>query len=394
MSRIEAVLKSKIVYCTIALLGLALLLISCINKGLVTKETLELEKIVEEQILVARKRIKERKRKEKQIRKARKRMEGKRKRMEGERKRMVLEELKRMEGKRKRMVLEERKRMEEIKQMEELIIEKRERIEELKEMEEYNRGKRRRMEEIKQIMENTGNGYSVRYQLDRLKYLEDNKAAAPMEMEEIREDLEDRMELPNSHLWDALFDAEKEPTGYAMYTYVLIKQNKANTAAWRRYKKLVKSIMLSTTAVTKHFADFDRSLYNLFLIPHIYIGHQNPENLNDKLSKSILTSIAASVQNPELRKLINTNPGPFLISATEPISNKKLNKDIEMLYVDLTRTNLDAMPEVVAAYKKRLISDSIEGLERFNSIKMVLLNLILDGDDYISIIKVACAGWI
>lgn len=200
--------------------------------------------------------------------------------------------------------------------------------------------------------------------------------------------------LPKSHLWDALYGAGEEPPGYAMYTYVLINQSKADSAAWSRYEKLVESIKRSTTVVANHDPGFNRSLYNLFLIPYKHGGHQHAESLNDILSKSILTSIAASVQKQELRELINTNPGPFLISAAEPISNEKLNKDIEMLYVDLTRTNVDAMPEVVAAYKKRLTSDSIEGLERFNSIRLSLLNLILDADDYISIVKVAYAGWI
>jgi hypothetical protein len=195
---------------------------------------------------------------------------------------------------------------------------------------------------------------------------------------------------PRSHLWAALYGADEEPAGYAMYTYVLINRSKADTAAWRRYEKLVESIKWSTSAVGNHDPGFNRSLYNLFLIPL----YQRAESLNDILSKSILTSIAASVQQPELRELINTNPGPFLISATEPISTKNLIKDIDMLYVDLTRTNVDAMPEVVAAYKKRLTSDSIEGLERFNSIRLSLLDFVLDADDYISIVRVAYAGWI
>jgi len=213
------------------------------------------------------------------------------------------------------------------------------------------------------------------------------------EYEETEEYKEKTSELPKSHLWDALYDADEEPPGYAMYTYVLINRSKTDTAAWSRYEKLVVSIMLSTSAVGDHGPDFNKSLYNLFLIPHAPEGSQHAESLNDILSKSILTSIAACVQNEKLRELINTNPGPFLISAAEPISYEKLKKDIEMLYVDLTRTNLAAMPEVVAEYKKRLTSDSIEGLERFKSIRLSLLNYILDADDYISIVKVAYAGW-
>lgn len=195
-----------------------------------------------------------------------------------------------------------------------------------------------------------------------------------------------------SSLWDKLYSANGEPHGYAMYTYVLINRNKADSAAWDRYVKLVESIELSTSAVDDFGIDLNRDQYNLFLIPHKHGG----QDLNDTLSKSILTIIAASTPDKKLRELINTNPGPFLISSVVTISKEKINQDkqnIEMLYVDLTRTNLNAMPEVVAAYKKRLISDSIEGIERFNSIRLSLLNLILDADGYISIVKVAYAGW-
>lgn len=191
---------------------------------------------------------------------------------------------------------------------------------------------------------------------------------------------------PKSHLWSALYGADEEPAGYAMYTYVLINRNKADQLAWNRYEKLVESIKSSTSSINNYDSDFNRFLYNLFLIP------QQAESLNDILSKSILTRIAASVQNQKLRELININPGPFLISAREPLSNEKLYKDIDMLYVDLTRTNVDAMPEVVAAYKKRLTSNSIGGIEQLKSIRLSLLNFILDFDDYITIVKVAYAG--
>ena len=199
--------------------------------------------------------------------------------------------------------------------------------------------------------------------------------------------------LPKAHLWDMLCRANEEPLGYAMYTYVLINRSKADSLSWNKYEKLVKSIVWSTSAVDNHDAGFNKSLYNIFLIPEKYCW-SDEESLNDKLSKSILTSIAASVQNTKLRQLINADPGPFLISSVDPISNEKLNKDIDILYVDLTRTNIDAMPEVVATYKKRLTSHSIKGVGQFNSIRLSLLNYVLDVDDYISIIKVSYAGWI
>jgi hypothetical protein len=198
---------------------------------------------------------------------------------------------------------------------------------------------------------------------------------------------------PRSHLWTELYGAGNEPPGYAMYTYVLINRSKVDKSAWSRYWALVNSITDSTSAEDSQDSEFNRSLYNLFLIP--FSGeHQRTKSLNDILSKSILTGIAVSVQKQELRDLINTNPGPFLISSTEPISNEKFTKDIEILYADLTRTNVYAMQEVVAAYKRRLTSKSIGGQQRFKSIRLSLLSILLDADDYVNIVKVAYAGWI
>jgi hypothetical protein len=200
-------------------------------------------------------------------------------------------------------------------------------------------------------------------------------------------------EIPKAHLWSRLCGAGEETSGYATYTYVLINRSKADTEAWNRHRELVNSIKWSIAEKAYPIRLEDRSLYNLFLIPEKCEDNQSADTLNDILCKSILTSIAASVPDHKLRDRINTNPGPFLISAIEPISKENLNKEIDILYVDLSRTNPDAMPEVVSAYKKRLTSDSIEGIKRFKSIKLSLLNFILDADDYITMVKVVYAGW-
>jgi hypothetical protein len=201
-------------------------------------------------------------------------------------------------------------------------------------------------------------------------------------------------ELPKAHVWASLCEAGKEDSGYAMYTYVLINRSKADIEAWKRYVKLVEAIEESTIPAVDHAPGFDRSLYNIFLIPESCGISQRADSLNDRLSKSILTGIAASVQERKLRDLINTSPGPFLISAVEPISSENLHKEIELLYVDLSRTNPEALREVVAAYKKRVTSGPIDRVEEFKSIRLSLLTVILDADHYISIVKVAYAGWI
>jgi len=194
---------------------------------------------------------------------------------------------------------------------------------------------------------------------------------------------------PKSHLWTELSKANTEPLGYAMYTYVLVRRSKGTPISRDKYNILINIIMNSTSPLNNQSTlGYNKSLYNLFLIP------SNNNHLNDELSKSILTSISVSIQNEKLNNLFNNNPGPFLISTLEPISDEYFSKELDLLYVDLTKTNIDALPEIVSAYKKYLVSDSIKGVEQFSSLKLTLLNLILDADDSINIVKVAYAGWI
>lgn len=196
-----------------------------------------------------------------------------------------------------------------------------------------------------------------------------------------------RIILAESHLYQWFDQSNKELPGFAMYTYVLLNRNSTDAEAWGKYKALVDCLTASVTNVGEHGNEFDRSLYNLFLIP-------SGGTSSEEFSKSILTHMATSVEDKKLRDLINSNPGPFLITVAKPISTILLNEEVDLLYVDLSGTNVAAIPEVVAAYKKHLTTDAIAGVAQFSSIRLSLLNIILNADDFINIVKVAYAGWL
>jgi len=188
--------------------------------------------------------------------------------------------------------------------------------------------------------------------------------------------------IVKSHLWDYM---GKETEGYAMYTYVLFHRGKNQDYNFHKRYELLISLIQSSTASVQDYSpeDFEKPYFNLFLI-------QNGSN-NQYLSKNILTKLSLITDDNELRKSL-LNPGPFLVSIKKPIGTAyKDKKTDEVLYVDLTNTNEAAMEEVVMAYKKRLIEDGVDGSGRFKSLKLSLLDLILDADDYITIVKTAYA---
>lgn len=196
--------------------------------------------------------------------------------------------------------------------------------------------------------------------------------------------------LPKAHLWEWMYERGTEPSGYGMYTYVLINQNQSNEEVWARYSALVEAIQASTTEVADFDAKADKSLYNVFLFPSTK-GKDGQPTLNDRFSRAILTAIRASTKGDKLRKSI-ANPGPFLISVGQPLTGSGTLSDVDLLYADLSATNKAAMREVVSAYKLRIEKSELRGTESFDSIRLSLLSLILNADEHVQVVKVVYAG--
>lgn len=204
--------------------------------------------------------------------------------------------------------------------------------------------------------------------------------------------------LPRAHLWDQLYQEGEEEKGYGMYTYVLLNRPSgipSKAPAWERYQSLIDAIKQSTP-LADNFNDYPKEDFNIFLIPTISDSATEEsagKKLNAILSSRILTGIVIQTEDQDFRQRLNNNPGPFLISSLEPISSRDSGQ-MDLLYLDLTSTNPAAMPEVVSAYKQRITSDEIDGIQRFRSIRLALLDLILDTDDHIKIVKTASAKWL
>ena len=97
--------------------------------------------------------------------------------------------------------------------------------------------------------------------------------------------------------------------------------------------------------------------------------------------------------NPNLADLLTDRPGPFLISTLMPIG--EIGKDqTDLLYTDLSTTNPAAMAEIVAAYKRRISSKSVNKVEHFWPLRLALLNIVLNADDNVKLVKVALAEWL
>lgn len=191
-------------------------------------------------------------------------------------------------------------------------------------------------------------------------------------------------ELPKSHLWEYLSTIGDEPKDYALYTYVLYGRKDNNSDHYRKSSQLINIIQWSTQSTENYseHGDFDKTAFNLFLIPDW--------ELDIQLSKSILTHLSIISQDAGFQKSL-LNPGPFLISVKTPISLTNRSKKSDLLYVDLSTSNGAAMEEIVLSYKTRLTEVTIQGTDRFKSIKLALLDIILDADDYIQIVKTAYA---
>jgi hypothetical protein len=165
---------------------------------------------------------------------------------------------------------------------------------------------------------------------------------------------------------------------------VLLNQDLQNDEASERYKLLVSAIQSSTSLHIKN--DTTSSETNMFLLPY-----QKDKSLNTTLSKKMLNIFAKVTKSEKLRQLLVSRPGPFMISTPLPLSKLKGNSDIPILYVDMSTVNNTAIKEIVAAYKMKLVIAPISTEEEFKSIRLTILNLILNGNDCISIVKTAYA---
>jgi hypothetical protein len=209
----------------------------------------------------------------------------------------------------------------------------------------------------------------------------------------------DRAPISKFHTWDLLTRMNAEQSGYAIYTYVLFGRRLdipggIQTATRQRYESLLDAIVGSTLK-RGEAQDLPKKETNSFYIPSFAAG-EKPSLANYDVSLSLrylaVISRLLGSDNPRLAERLMTEPGPFLVSTLKPIGQIR-TEIVPLLYADLSTTNDAGMPEIIAAYKTRLAHAAVSGMERFAPLRLALLNLILDADDNLQIVKVAVAQW-
>lgn len=199
------------------------------------------------------------------------------------------------------------------------------------------------------------------------------------------------------HLWKPLTTMHAEERGFGMYTYVLFGRRlkplgrlKPETLA--RYEKLLQAIHLSTLSVTE-VDTYNKAETNILLIPlTVEAKEPNRNNYNIVVSLRYLSIFSSKIRAAasKVSERLARLEGPFLISTLQPFEDLE-SKPMVMLYADLSNTNPAAMEEIVAAYKKR-VEKGVRQIERFRSLRLALLDLILDAEDNIKIVQTAVAG--
>ncbi len=201
---------------------------------------------------------------------------------------------------------------------------------------------------------------------------------------------------PRQHLWQPLLTMFSEEKDFGMYTYVLFGRKlkpmaRLGSETLDRYESLLKAIHVSTLSIAEG-GEFEKAETNVFLIPlTAEVTEPTRHNYHAILSLRYLALTSAMVKDiaPTLTDRLSTGEGPFLISTLEPLGEIK-KEGVVLLYADLSTTNSAAMAEIVGAYKRR-VGKGIRAVERFRSLRLALLDFILDADDNIKIVKTALA---
>jgi hypothetical protein len=204
---------------------------------------------------------------------------------------------------------------------------------------------------------------------------------------------------PGWHAWELLTGMDSEKAGFALYTYVLFGHRldvhaRIESDTRERYQNLLNAIVVST-ARTSEIDEIPREETNIFYIPALAGGKEpSLKNYDTVLAMRYvrMLSILVKNDNPELSGRLTTNPGPFLISTLMPIGEIGTDQT-DLLYTDLSTTNPAAMAEIVSAYKQRITSSSVNRVESFRPLRLALLNIVLNADDNVKLVKAALAEW-
>jgi hypothetical protein len=204
---------------------------------------------------------------------------------------------------------------------------------------------------------------------------------------------------PRYHGYQLFAEIDTEPSGYGMYTYVLSGNvtgtgQPASGDVQRRYDALLQAIVARTSSVAAlTAAAIPRKETNVFCIPaKAGTSFDTPslQNYGSQLAIIYRLLVEKQLASETVRRNLENHMGPFLVSSLTRLNQARSGAPI--LFADLSNTHPDAIQEVVDVYKQRVSQAPIDKTEVFKPFKLALLNVILNGNDYVQIEKVAIAG--
>ncbi len=173
-----------------------------------------------------------------------------------------------------------------------------------------------------------------------------------------------------SHAWEFFNITDAEPVGYGAYTYLLFGHRvgaRLSDTVLNRYVAALDTVIATTPHRLEIDTNVPRERLNLFCIPGYEKWFREVDDLftrrdtraaldnyNSSLAYSRL-AVAGNgvVRSSEILSQIKYSPGPFLLTAVQPLPN--ITSNSPLLFVDLSQFHPDAFAEIVAEYKQALI---------------------------------------
>jgi hypothetical protein len=167
-----------------------------------------------------------------------------------------------------------------------------------------------------------------------------------------------------AHVMEELKRVGAESPGYGAYSYVLGQDSS-------KYRALVAELRATTAVATGGEV---RERYNIFEVPS-----------SVELGLQMLAALEAATPASHFADI-----GPFIVTIRYPIGAYQ-DDIVSLFYVDLSRLNRDAIPELLSAYKERVIDEGVEGELQFSSFRIGLLSIVLNVEDSIGFAQAAYA---
>lgn len=200
----------------------------------------------------------------------------------------------------------------------------------------------------------------------------------------------------SAHIYQLLVKIGVEPKGYGLYTYVLFGKrlfadDKLSNES--KYSILLRVVQQYQNTEIAKIDKAQKDKMNIFVIPAIRsTGTIDSSGYNYNLSMQIIEDFKKKYLNTENKNIIFNNEGPYLVTVIKPLFD--FNKVIYLIYLDLSEMNENGVEQVVTDYIKRLESQDFgnRSLSDFEDFRIQVLDVLLDMNESLKVIKIAVAG--